>query len=160
MSAIDALLESDTDFNNFTQDTVLNLCAEIKQTFKNTVSRIQSLINNSSGSRRELLNLLEAERCAQRYLSFFSAYDALVRFLNVVRRLRSNTKIQIKKGTCQLILKKKQCLSESYKYTSEIAEADIVLWEKKKIAQMQENMYQRKIKSADSIQAIMQLRNT
>ena len=52
---------------------------------------------------------------------------------------------------CQLILRKKQCLLESYKYISETAQADIVLWEKKKIAQMQENMYQRKIKSADSI---------
>lgn len=80
--------------------------------------------------------------------------------MKIVKRLRGNTKIQIKKSVCHLIQKKKQCLQESYKYTAEIAQANMVLWEKKKIAQMQESMYQRKIKSAQNIYTIMQLRNT
>lgn len=56
--------------------------------------------------------------------------------MKIVKRLRGNTKIQIKKSACHLIQKKKQCLQESYKYTAEIAQANMVLWEKKKIAQM------------------------
>ena len=120
MSVADVLFDSDVDFSSFAQDTVIDLTAEIRTSFKNISQQIETLLNNSSGNRKELIGLLGAEKCASKYLNLFTAYDALVRFLKIIKHLRHNTRVQIRKSECQLILKKRQCLQESYGYTSEV----------------------------------------
>ena len=84
MSVADALLSDNGRYNNFTQDTILDLTKCIKSASHDIVSQVQSLMDNFDGNRKELLALLHAEQSAVRYLNMFVAHNTIVRFDKIV----------------------------------------------------------------------------